>query len=275
MSHPHISTATTSEFPNAVLEQSRSGPVLVDFWAEWCGPCKSLAPTLEALADKLDGALKIVKVDTDAEPEIATQYAIRSLPTLMLFKDGTNVGQVVGAQPLSELEKFVAAWLPRPADKFIDAAETARDQGDSTTAIEAFERAIELDPLDFSVHPILGGLYIDAGRVNDARALLRALPANMAIDKTFDHLKSRLNMADAATNTAEPTDDIGHAFAAAVASANGGDYDAGVSALIGLLPAHRDWQGDAVRKALVDIFNVLDGDPRVRTWRTQMARELN
>jgi len=275
MNHPDISSATTSEFPRAVLEQSCSIPVLVDFWADWCGPCKSLAPTLEALAANHAGALKIVKVDTDAETAIATEYAVRSLPTLMMFDDGANVGQLVGAQPLSELETFVAKWLPRASQKFVVAAETARLSGDIATAIEALETGLAADPLDFTIHPLLGELYVEAGRVEDAQRLLRDLPANIAVDKSFDALRSRINMAAATTSAEGADDEVGQAFSAAIGAANAGDHDAAVNALLGLLTRHRDWNEGAVRKALVDIFNVLDGDPRIRQWRTQMARALN
>ena len=274
MAHPDITHILAADFEPDVLQQSASGPVLVDFWAEWCGPCKSLAPLLEQLVDGLAGQLKIVKVDTDVEPELAAQHGIRSLPTLMLFRDGKSVGQLVGAQPLSALEEFVQPWLPRPNDALIEQATAAAETGDIAAAIAVLEQALSADPADYRIHPILGGLYMDDGRQQQAQTLLSELPANIAVDTSFDGLKARLNMADAGAED-DGDDPIAQVFNAAINNANAGNHDSAVSAWIGLLPTEKAWRDGAIGKALVDIFKVLEGDPRLREWRRQMARVLN
>ena len=275
MANPFVTAANTDNFKSVVIEQSHAHLVMVDFWAEWCGPCKSLAPLIDDLAEKLDGALRVVKIDTDTEQELAGQYGVRSLPTLMLFRDGEVVEQLIGAQPLSVLEGFVAPYLPRETDALLESARAALESQDSESAMNTLERAIEQDPGDYRIHPLLVDLYLDHDRAEDARALISNLPANVSADKAIVRIAARLNLVDTAAGVSAGTDPISREFVVAVGDAVGGDYDESVDALLELLRNERDWKDGAVRKALVDIFNVLDDDPRVKDWRTQMARTLN
>ena len=275
MANPFVTAANTDNFKSVVIEQSHAHLVMVDFWAEWCGPCKSLAPLIDDLAEKLDGALRVVKIDTDTEQELAGQYGVRSLPTLMLFRDGEVVEQLIGAQPLSVLEGFVAPYVPRETDALLESARAALESQDSESAMNTLERAIEQDPGDYRIHPLLVDLYLDHDRAEDARALISNLPANVSADKAIVRIAARLNLVDTAAGVSAGTDPISREFVVAVGDAVGGDYDESVDALLELLRNERDWKDGAVRKALVDIFNVLDDDPRVKDWRTQMARTLN
>ena len=275
MANPFVTAANVDNFASAVIEQSRDNLVMVDFWAEWCGPCKSLAPVIDDLAEKLDGALRVVKVDTDIEQELAGQYGVRSLPTLMLFQDGEVVEQLIGAQPLSALENFVAPYLPRGTDALQESARTALESDDPDGAISALEQALELDPGDYRIHPLLVDLYLDHDRIDDARRLISSLPANVGADNAAVRIAARLNLVDAAADISADSDPVSREFVVAVGDAVGGDYDESVDALLELLGNNRDWKDGAVRKALVDIFNVLDDDPRVKEWRAQMARTLN
>ena len=274
MNSPFVSHAGAADFDSAVLMRSQEQAVLVDFWAAWCAPCRALAPVLEELATRLDGALAIVKVDTDAEQALATQYKVRSLPTLMVFRHGEAVAQVVGAQPLAALERLVKPHLARATDGLLAAAHAALGLGDVPTAIAQLERAHGEDGTDYRVHLALAELYIGNGRLDEARALMAQLPANLQVGDEIAPLQARLSLADAASVTADQ-DEVAVSYRAAVAAAAAGNFDNAVEALLALLPRNRSWQDGAVRKALVDIFNVLGGDERVKAWRTRMARSLN
>lgn len=275
MASSHVVAADSDNFASAVIERSHERPVLVDFWADWCGPCHSLSPLVEELAGDLEDSLSVVKVDTDTEPELGSRYGIRSLPTLMLFRDGEVVDQMVGAQPLSALEKFVAPYLPKVTDELLESARTALESGDSSAAIQALEEALAIDPGDYRVHPRLVELYLGEARIEDARSLISGLPVDIAADQVVARIASRLNLVDAAAEISAATDEVSQQFVGAVGDAVAGNFDASVDTLLELLPENRDWHGGAIRRALVDIFNVLESDARVNTWRGRMASILN
>lgn len=266
--------ASEVDFERRVLEASAERAVLVDFWASWCAPCRALAPVLEDLATRHPEGLAVVKVDTDAEQALASRYGIRSLPTLLVFRHGEVVAQTMGAQPLAALERLIEPHLPRATDALLAAAHAAEALGDAATAIAELERAHDVDASDYRVHPRLAALYVDAGRATEARVLLAALPANLQVDAAVEAVEARLRLAEAA-QAAPADDEVALAYRAAVDAAARGDFDTAAEGLLALLPRHRAWQDDAVRKALLDIFNVVGADPRVKGWRTRLARSLN
>jgi putative thioredoxin len=122
-------------FEQAVIERSRSVPVMVDFWAEWCGPCHMLAPVIERAVAATDGAVELVKIDIDANPNIARRYGIQGIPNVKAFRDGELVDEFTGAQPPAVVERFVEGLLPKPSDALLAA-------GDE----QSLREAIELDP---------------------------------------------------------------------------------------------------------------------------------
>ena len=128
----NLYAVTTTDFESRVLEASHATLVLVDFWAAWCGPCRSLAPVLEQLADRHQDTLAIAKIDSDAEPALAARYGVRSLPTLLLFKQGEIVEQTAGAQPLNALEALVARHAIRASDRMLETALAAQAAGDGS-----------------------------------------------------------------------------------------------------------------------------------------------
>jgi putative thioredoxin len=265
---------TTQNFASAVIEGSRRCPVLVDFWAAWCAPCRALAPVLDELAARHGDKLCVAKIDSDAEPALAQQYNVRSLPTLLVFRAGRVVETAVGAQPQSALERLLAPHWPRASDTDFASAQEALAAGDLAGALAALERAHALVGDDYRVHPMLATLYLSHGRLEDARALIACLPANLAMADAVQPLVARLRLADAACDVPED-DPTADAYRSAVAAAAAGEFGRAVDGLMALLPRQRDWRDGLVRKTLVDIFNVLGADQRVKAWRTQLARSLN
>jgi putative thioredoxin len=192
----------------------------------------------------------------------------------MVFRNGEAVAQVVGAQPLAALERLVKPHLARATDGLIAAAHAALGLGDLAGAVAELERAHELDASDYRVHFALAELYLGAGKIEQARALLAQLPANLQVGSEIAPLQARLSLADAASATLGG-DETAVAYRGAVQAAVAGDFDAAVEGLLAMLPRQRAWQDGAVRKTLVDIFSVLGADERVKAWRTRMARSLN
>jgi putative thioredoxin len=274
----NVIEANAVDFPDRVLARSHERAVLVDFWAAWCAPCRQLAPLLEDLAARHAEGLDVVKVDSDAEPGLAAEYGVRSLPTLLLFRAGAVVSRMVGAQPPTALEALVAPHLPRLTDAAVEDAAARLAAGEAAQARTLLEAALTVDATDYRIHPLLAEALVELGLLDEAAALLHGLPANVAVDDRVERVKARLELARAGAGAAAadaPDDPVAATYARALTQAAAGDHDGAVEGLLGLLPAQRDWQDGAVRRALLDIFKVLEGDPRLKAWRTRMARSLN
>jgi len=155
--------ASASSFERDVIEASRSMPVLVDFWAPWCGPCRILGPLLERLELAYAGRLRVVKINSDQEPGLAAQFAVRSIPYVVAFVDGQPVDSFVGVLPERELRAFVDRLLPNPAE--IERRKAARLQaaGDASGAAHALRAALVLEPNHDATRWALAQLLIDAG----------------------------------------------------------------------------------------------------------------
>jgi putative thioredoxin len=206
---------STADFDTAVLERSRERPVLVDFWAAWCGPCRSLAPVLDRLATAYAGQAEVVKVDTDAEPELASRYGVRSLPTLALFRDGQLLEAVVGAQPEGVLRDLLDRHVERPSDRERVAALEQASAGDVDGAIATLDRLHAAEPDRIAHLHALVDVLLDAGRADDAAARLQHLPVSVDVDPGIGRRRSRLELVRTAHDTESGTrGDAARAFLA-------------------------------------------------------------
>ncbi len=284
MAGDHVYAVGAADFEARVIEESRARLVLVDFWAAWCGPCRSLAPILEQLAAQHDGRVAVAKIDSDAEPELASRYGVRSLPTLILFKDGAPVAQTMGAQPLSNLEALIAPHLDRPSDRL---RRQARELADSepTAAIALLEQALAEDPDNVRLHAELAALLIDAGRLERAAEVLEALPSR-AEDEASQRQQARLRFARLAVGGPPPdalAAELGRErpssearYYGAVRKLVAGDLAGGLDELIALVRSDRQYGDDAARRTVLDVFTLMAADdPRLREYRTALARALN
>ncbi|MBK5930138.1 thioredoxin, partial [Halochromatium salexigens] len=178
----HIAAVTTADFERVVIQGSFERPVLVDFWADWCAPCRQLMPILSRLAEAFDGQFLLAKVDTEAEQALAAQAGIRSLPTVQLFKEGQVVDQFMGALPEGQIREFLSRHLSRASDRLLDQARQSMAAGDLSEAAALIERAQHEDPDNRQVFVAQVQLKAAEGDAEGALALLERTPLELAND---------------------------------------------------------------------------------------------
>jgi len=279
---PHVFDATTATFETEVLQASLQTPVLIDFWAEWCGPCKSLGPVLEKLAAEYNGAFVLAKVDVDKEQQIAAAFQIRSVPTVFLLVGGQPVDGFPGALPEGEIREFLKRHGIEPAAGAIEDAEPA--PLDPQAEVARLRDAVAAEPDKAELQLDLALALLQTGAAKDAEALLDALPANLATDDRAIKARARLDfaalLADAptadalqATLAADP-DDLRARHLLGVHRIVAGDSEAGLELFIELLRRDRDFADGLPRKALIDAFRVVDDAALVSRYRRRMASLL-
>lgn len=262
----HIKDGTDATFMADVIEVSRVQPVIVDFWATWCGPCKTLGPQLEKAVAAAKGAVKLVKIDVDKNPAVAGQLRVQSIPTVYAFVDGKPVDGFQGALPESQLKQFVDR-LSGPADgasEVDDILAMAADSlalGDAGGAAQAFAAVLQADPQNLKAIAGLARLYLQNGDAERANELVAMAPAD-AKDADLDSVRAALKLAGSANaETAEfdrrlaaNEDDHEARLELAKALAGQGRFEEAVDQLIAIIRKDRAWNDDAARKQLLEVF---------------------
>jgi putative thioredoxin len=251
-----IGDVSEQEFEAKVLERSKQVPVVVDFWAEWCGPCRTLGPAIEDAIRKRNGEVELAKVDTDANQMLARAYGIQSIPAVKAFKDGKVVAEFIGAQPPAAIEKFLNEIVPSEADRLADS-------GDE----ESLRKALELDPRHASAAIGLARLLLARGETEEALEAVRPFPH----DFIADGLAARAEL-----SVSQDGEDSGELEAAFAAWDEGNPEDA-LEKLQAVLSTERDPdRKDQLRRVMVAIFTELGPDhPLAREHRRRLAAALN
>ena len=192
--------ATAKNFASAVIEKSRETLVLVDFWADWCAPCRMLMPVLAALATEYSGKIQLVKVNTEKEPQLATEHGVRSLPTVKLFKAGQVVDEFMGVLPERAVREYIERNLDRPADHQIRAAVELSGTGQHDEAIKLLAAALVEDPKYDKTRLALAEEQIEVGSLADARQTLNEVSDKVRFDAPFKSLIARLELAEIANS---------------------------------------------------------------------------
>lgn len=263
-----IKDATDASFIDDVVEASRTTPVIVDFWATWCGPCRQLGPGLEKAVTAAKGKVKLVKVDIDANPAYAGQLRVQSIPAVFAFVDGKPVDGFMGALPDSQVRAFVdkiaklsRAGAASPVDQALEMARESLELGDMGGAAQAYAQVLQADP----THPkALGGLakvYLAAGDDEKAGEVV-AMAAPDARDPDLDSVRAALALAaEAPADTAafearlaKDPDDHEARFELARALAGAHRFDAAADELLTILQKDRAWNDEAARKQLLTVF---------------------
>lgn len=268
-----VSAVTTATFPAEVLNASSAQPVLVDFWAPWCGPCRALGPILEQVADEQQGKVKVVKVNTDENQDLAQQFQIRSIPAVKLFRGGRVVGEFVGALPLSQVRNFLEPHLPRASAAQVDQAKALAARGDYPGAIAALRSVADSDPDNLDARRDLARYLALSGDVVGASKVLGQLPPAAQSDPASNAVRSLIHFAALATDEAARND---AERASAARSLLGGSTDAAIETLLTRMKSDRTFATRAGREDLLQAFALLPPeDERVSGWRRRLAALLN
>jgi putative thioredoxin len=247
---------TEATFQSEVIERSRTIPVLVDFWAQWCGPCRQLGPVLERAVAARAGKVELAKVDIDSNPSLARSFRIQSIPAVMAFRDGAVVSQFLGAQPPAAIERFIDSLLPSEADRLVAL-------GDE----QSLRQAVELEPARADAAVPLARILHERGEDEQALALLARVPGSFAADG----LRARIELQRALlAGTAPALPQLSEGLVAA----ERGEHARSLELLLAALP-QADGARDDLRRVIVGILDELGPeDPLARESRRRLAAAL-
>ncbi len=262
-----IKDTTTASFRVDVIAESARQPVLVDFWAPWCGPCKQMTPVIEKVIKAAGGKVKLVKMNIDEHPEIAGQLGVKSIPAVIAFQKGQPVDGFMGALPESQIKGFLERLvgpLGGEADELVAEAEAALAAGDAEGAATLFSEALSLDPADLKCFAGLARALVALGDLEQARAVLDQAPAGADKDAGVAAAKAALDVADQAASVGDlaplmarlEADPADHAARIELAiGLNGrGDRREAADQLLEAIRRDRAWNEEAARKQLLQFF---------------------
>jgi putative thioredoxin len=277
---------TTERFQQLVLENSMHVPVLVDFWAEWCNPCKALMPTLAKLADEYQGKFLVAKVNSEQEQQLAAHFQVRSIPNVKLFHQGQMVDEFMGALPEAEIRSFLDKHLPRESDALLAQADAMLLQGDADGAGALLKQASEIDPESPRVKLAYARYMATLGKLDEAEQQLKALPVEERNNPEVASMLARIEI-DRATADSPPAEELERRLQANPADSEAlqllashkvmeNDYEGALELLMTLLQQDRGYGDNAAQKEMLRIFELLGGQGElVKRYRNRMFNFLH
>jgi putative thioredoxin len=287
-----VKDVTTANFMAEVVDGSFDAPVIVDFWAPWCGPCKQLGPILEKTVRAANGAVRMVKLNIDENPEIAQQMRIQSIPAVYAFKDGRPVDGFVGALPESQVKQFVQRLSrgkgggPSPVEEALATAKEALQGGDHASAGALYSQILQRDAANIDALAGLARATIARGELGKAKQILDRVPKDSANNAEIIAARSALEVAEQAQKAMGSAgqlrarlkanaDDHAARFELATALFGSGEREAAIDELLTLFKRNREWNEQAARKQLVKFFEVMGPtDPLTLSGRRRLSSML-
>jgi putative thioredoxin len=282
----HIFDVTVENFETDVIAASETTPIVLDFWAEWCGPCKTLTPILEKLAVEYGGRFRLAKVDSDAQQEISQMFGIRSIPTVIAVKAQKPVSAFQGAQPESAVRQFLDKILPSVGEEKLAKAKEKLDSGDIMGAIDELRLALALTPSLDTARVMLADISMRDNRIEEAKAYLAACKPITQMDEEYLRVSVKIETAEQAGHSPEaaalkariasnPADHETRLQLAAVLAAES-QYEPAFQTLIESVQIDRLWNEEAARKKMIEYFALAKEQPElVRRFRQLLAATLN
>lgn len=281
---PFVRDVTDAEFEREAIERSRHTPVVVDFWAPWCAPCRTLGPILERLAREHDGAFVLVKVNVDENPASASAFGVRSIPRVLGLRDGRVLREFEGALPEPSVRRFLEALLPTRADALAAEGRRLAEAGHRNAAEERFRNALASDPHHTGAKLGLATVLAESGDAAAALELLAQIGPGLPESAAADRLAAALRTQEAAADfdedglrrrLSERPDDLDALVDLGIGLAAAGRHEEALETLLDAIrrePHHRE---DAARRAMVDLFALLGADhPLTQRYRGALARAL-
>jgi putative thioredoxin len=273
-----VKNVDAANFPREVLQRSREVPVVVDFWAEWCQPCRIIGPILERLAAEANGAFDLVKVDVDANQQLAVEYRVQGIPMVVAFRDGKLADSFTGVRPEAEIRAWIEGILPSELDLMVDQARTARLEDDDVTAEHILRQVLDRQLDHAEAGTSLAAMLIDRGETDEALAVLGRLVPDADVERLKAAARLRASSGEDVAEleqavAADPGDEEARILLARALAA-GSEFEPALDHLLAVVRAKGERKDDA-RIAMLDIFGVLGDDhPLTMTYRRQLANAL-
>jgi putative thioredoxin len=283
----HVIDVDQARFDELVIARSQKIPVIVDFWAPWCAPCRALGPVLEKLAAEYEGRFVLAKVNSDENPELSARYGVRGIPNVKAFFGGRIVDEFSGALPERAVREFLERVMPSPAEELrLEAAQTYARTRDASAALAVLERAAELDPQDEGIAIDRAALLVESSRHDDARAILSALPPLAQMDDRVSALRARLDLAAGASEAqseetleqriARDENDLDARLQLAHRRVARQEFRGALEQLLEIVRRDRGFGDDVARKTILKVFELLgNSGPLVSEFRKRLASMMN